>query len=121
MPGENLRFPYLTTSDLLEEYLIRVPYAVNSECFVTGTDGECPFLLPVKPLFPIEVRASAADDIPLSSDVSAVTLYPQGATITREIPFEAPAGQHELILTDLENTLAGGFIDKTNLAPRPGS
>lgn len=42
-----------------------------------------------------------AEDIPLRSDVSAVTMYPQGATITREIPFDAPAGQHDLILTDL--------------------
>ena len=42
-----------------------------------------------------------ADDIPLTSDVSAVTLYPQGATIIREVPFTAPAGRHDLILTDL--------------------
>ncbi|RKF16310.1 mucoidy inhibitor MuiA family protein [Roseovarius spongiae] len=42
-----------------------------------------------------------AEDIPLGSDVSAVTLYPQGATITREAPFAAPAGRHALILTDL--------------------
>ncbi|WP_299848223.1 DUF4139 domain-containing protein [uncultured Roseovarius sp.] len=45
-----------------------------------------------------------ADDIPLTSDVKSVTLYPQGATVTREIPFEAAAGQHDLILTDLPQT-----------------
>lgn len=42
-----------------------------------------------------------ADDIALSSSVSAVTLYPQGATVTREVTFSAPAGQHDLILADL--------------------
>ncbi|SEK71901.1 conserved hypothetical protein [Roseovarius azorensis] len=42
-----------------------------------------------------------AGDIPLTSRVSAVTLYPQGATVTREAPFAAPAGQHDLILADL--------------------
>ena len=42
-----------------------------------------------------------AADIPLTSRVSAVTLYPQGATVTREAPFAAPAGQHDLILADL--------------------
>ena len=42
-----------------------------------------------------------ADDIPLSSDVTAVTMYPSGASITREVPFSASAGQHDLILTDL--------------------
>lgn len=42
-----------------------------------------------------------ADDIPLVSEVTGVTLYPDGATITREVPFSAPAGDHQLILTDL--------------------
>jgi uncharacterized protein (TIGR02231 family) len=42
-----------------------------------------------------------ADDIALSSRVSAVTLFPQGATVVREVPFAAPAGEHDLILADL--------------------
>ena len=42
-----------------------------------------------------------ADEITLTSRVSAVTLYPQGAKIVRRVPFEAPAGQHELRLIDL--------------------
>lgn len=54
-----------------------------------------PVLLAILPL-PIW-----AADIPLQSKVSAVTLYPQGATITREVAFSAPVGQHELILADL--------------------
>ncbi|MBE0453729.1 MAG: DUF4139 domain-containing protein [Roseovarius sp.] len=45
--------------------------------------------------------AALADDIPLSSRVSAVTLYPQGASVIREAPFSVPAGAHELILADL--------------------
>lgn len=42
-----------------------------------------------------------AEDIALGSRVSAVTLYPQGATVTREVPFAAPEGAHDLILADL--------------------
>ena len=42
-----------------------------------------------------------ADEIALSSRVTAVTLYPDGATVTREVPFAAPAGAHDLILADL--------------------
>ena len=49
-------------------------------------------------LFPSVVMA---DIIPLTSDVSEVTLYPQGATIVRRVPYVMPAGGHELILTDL--------------------
>jgi len=46
-----------------------------------------------------------ADDIPLRSAVTEATLYPQGATVTRTVAFVAPAGQHDLILTDLpQNT-----------------
>jgi len=45
--------------------------------------------------------AVMADDIPLTSDVSAVTLYPQGATVQRTASFDAAAGQHDLILVDL--------------------
>ncbi|MBK5933485.1 uncharacterized protein (TIGR02231 family) [Rhodovulum imhoffii] len=54
-----------------------------------------PFFLALLPL------PALADDIALNGTVSAVTLYPQGATITREMPFSMPAGQHRLILTDL--------------------
>lgn len=42
-----------------------------------------------------------AEDFALSSDVGAVMLYPQGATITRQVPYSIPAGQHQLVLTDL--------------------
>ncbi|MGR3518695.1 MAG: mucoidy inhibitor MuiA family protein [Roseovarius sp.] len=42
-----------------------------------------------------------ADDLPVTSRVSAATVYPEGATVTREAVFSAPAGEHELILTDL--------------------
>ncbi|KZY46964.1 hypothetical protein A3731_08685 [Roseovarius sp. HI0049] len=45
--------------------------------------------------------AVLAEDIPLVSDVTGVTLYPDGATVTREVPFSAPAGAHQLVLTDL--------------------
>lgn len=45
--------------------------------------------------------AAWAEDIPLKSQVNEVTLYPQGATVVREVAFSAPAGQHDLILTDL--------------------
>ncbi len=42
-----------------------------------------------------------AEDIVLSSDVTDVTVYPQGATVLRETTFDMPAGQHRLILNDL--------------------
>lgn len=49
-------------------------------------------------LFP---TALLAETYQLESEVTAATLYPQGATILREVPFEIPAGQHEFVIGDL--------------------
>ncbi|MBL3584913.1 DUF4139 domain-containing protein [Rhodovulum sulfidophilum] len=45
-----------------------------------------------------------ADDILVSSRVEAVTLFPDGAAVTRSADFELPAGTHRLILADLPRT-----------------
>jgi len=45
--------------------------------------------------------SALAEDFRLPSRVSAVTLYPQGASVTREATFSVPAGAHDLILADL--------------------
>ena len=38
-----------------------------------------------------------ADTIPATSRITAVTVYPEGAKLTREVTFTAPtAGTHEL-------------------------
>ena len=49
-------------------------------------------------LFP---GAALADTIVASSQVTAVTIYPQGALITREVTFTAPAGRHEVLVSDM--------------------
>jgi uncharacterized protein (TIGR02231 family) len=71
-----------------------------------------------------------ADEIALSSRMSAVTLYPEGATITREVSFTAPAGAYDLILADLprgtplasarvsvEGARMGGITTRTDYVP----
>lgn len=83
----------------------------------------------VLPLASLALPAMA-EDIALSSRVSAVTLYPQGATVTREVAFSAPAGQHDLILADLpqgtplasvrvavEGARMGGLITRDDYVP----
>lgn len=42
-----------------------------------------------------------ADTIPATSRITSVTIYPQGAEVTREVTFSAPKGVHDLIVTDL--------------------
>lgn len=42
-----------------------------------------------------------ADEVPVTSQVTAAELYPQSAKITRLVPFELSAGSHELQIQDL--------------------
>jgi uncharacterized protein (TIGR02231 family) len=59
-----------------------------------------------------------ADTIPAASRITAVTVYPEGAKLTREVTFTAPAaGSHELLVTDLPGQSESGLIQ---LAPGDG-
>jgi hypothetical protein len=65
LPGVGMKYPYLTTSDFLEPYLIQMEYQMNKDHFFTGNpinfidpnreqmnyDMDPHFLLPLKPLF----------------------------------------------------------------------
>ena len=42
-----------------------------------------------------------AETIMAQSKITAVTVYPQGAMLTRRVEFSAPAGLHDLLITDL--------------------
>lgn len=42
-----------------------------------------------------------SEEIVLNGKVTDVTMYPEGALVVRNIPFQAEAGQHELIVTGL--------------------
>lgn len=59
-----------------------------------------------------------ADTIAATSRITAVTVYPDGAKLTREVGFSAPtAGVHELLITDLPADSQPGLI---RLAPSEG-
>jgi len=52
-------------------------------------------------LISLIASGALADDFTLDSNVSAVTVYGQGATITRSMHFDVPAGQHRLMIADI--------------------
>ena len=59
-----------------------------------------------------------ADTIAAASRITAVTVYPDGAKLTREVSFTAPAaGSHDLLVTDLPMDSDPGLI---RLAPSEG-
>ena len=55
-----------------------------------------------------------ADQIFATSKITAVTIYPQGAQVTRDVTFTAPAGAHDLLITDLPANTAPDLIRLTS-------
>jgi uncharacterized protein (TIGR02231 family) len=59
-----------------------------------------------------------ADVLPATSRITAVTVYPEGAKLTREVTFTAPTpGTHDLLVTDLPADSDPGLIQ---IAPGEG-
>ncbi|KPA23317.1 hypothetical protein shim_05120 [Shimia sp. SK013] len=62
-----------------------------------------------KPIFAAAIFLIAsplwADTIPLSAPVTAATLYSNGATLTRTAPLSAPAGDHDILITNLPESI----------------
>ncbi len=51
IPSWNIEHPYLVMNDLLEEYLIELPYNINTRAFITCSMENSQYLLPIKPLY----------------------------------------------------------------------
>lgn len=51
-----------------------------------------------------------ADQILATSHITAVTVFPQGAQVTRDVSFFATAGQHDLLITDMPAETAPDLI-----------
>ncbi len=51
--------------------------------------------------------AAMAETFTLESKIAEVTVYPQGASITRTVAFDLPAGRHQLIIPDIPDDIRG--------------
>ena len=54
--------------------------------------------------------AAQAETILATSQITAVTVYPDGAEVSRVVRFDAPAGTHEVLITDLPAETAPGLL-----------
>ena len=63
-----------------------------------------PLVLPLPLVFPL---AALAEDFSVSGAIGGVTVYPDGASITRAIPYSVPAGSHRLIVAEIPEIAAG--------------
>jgi uncharacterized protein (TIGR02231 family) len=69
-----------------------------------------------------------AQDLPVDSTIDAVTVYPQGALVTRRVPFSVQAGASTILIPDLPSGidtsslriegLEGGFLEIRSVETR---
>ena len=55
-----------------------------------------------------------ADTVVATSRVTAVTIYPEGAEVTRAVAFTAPQGAHEVLVMDLPGDAVPGLMRVTS-------
>lgn len=60
-------------------------------------------------LLALGANTAMADTFNYESDVVAALVYPQGATVTRLVSFDLPAGRHQLVLTNVPE----GFVEES--------
>lgn len=46
--SQSVRYPFVTTEDFLEDYLVEMPFNINNAKFYTGFSGDFKYLLPIK-------------------------------------------------------------------------
>lgn len=95
LPGDmGVDYPYLTTFDLLEDKIVKVPGNIDVENFYTLFDGESKYLLPLKRLFfdffNIE-DLDRADDRSMRKPVEITTDRAGKITVTVNMPIEDAA------------------------------
>lgn len=101
LPGVNIQYPYLTVSDFLEPYLIRLVYPINNDLFFDGNvntevgDDSKGFILPLKKQF---FDYFNSDDLVSSSENKPKVEMVQGAAGSVKVILRIPiAKQGEYI------------------------
>lgn len=128
LPGSHIIYPHLLVSDLLEPYLIRVPYALDDQKFIYNIekgDESQGYLLPLKPAF--FKYFSIEDLLPGGKvELSAVVLSGGSVQVTLKIPvakagekipfqriYDAPAEMSEVQIAPSPEKNRGVIVDTT--------
>jgi uncharacterized protein (TIGR02231 family) len=104
-------FIFLTPKDLLS---VRVLPLVSPDGWLQGSATRQEVFMRALYAFALLLPCPAlADTIAVQSRVTDVTVYPYGAEVTRQITFTAPAGRHDLLVTDLPAETPADMIRMT--------
>jgi len=83
-------YPFLTTGDFLEDYLMEMPFKINRSKFFTGVGGDFKFLLPVKKEY---FNFFDFDDLKRNLEIKA---SPDQVTVTLKVPIRNKKGIREV-------------------------
>jgi hypothetical protein len=124
--NEGFYYPWLTTSDFLEPYLVRVPFQLNEACFFTGyntaKENRKGYLLPLTKDF---FEFFDAEDLTNGKVRFEITPSSLGVRVTLQIPIKGAAKstlkeyityEREYVLLDTEPNLTeneGAIVEHT--------
>lgn len=97
LPGLNIKYPYLTVSDFLEPYLIRLVYPINKEKYFDGNlkieigNDSKGYLLPLKKYF---FEYFNSEDLINSSDRNPKIELIQGGQNSVKVILKIPVAKH---------------------------
>lgn len=90
LPGQGITYPYLSTNDFLEDYLIRLPYEIDDAHFLTCNTikdkDDVAYLLPLKPQY-FEYFAADLTDLQKHLSIQKrVSIHATAIEVTLKIP-----------------------------------
>lgn len=80
--GMGVKYPFLIWSDFLEDKIIKVPYKVDNNRFITATNGDAQFLLPLRREF---FKYFEITDV---SNILTITVHDKSVDVTLRIPIK---------------------------------
>lgn len=86
-------YPFLTTGDFLEDYLMEMPFKINRNKFFTGVGGDFKFLLPVKKEY---FNFFDFEDLKRNLEINA---SPGQVVVTLKVPIKNKKGVREITFT----------------------
>ncbi|RZM24316.1 MAG: hypothetical protein EOO88_23260, partial [Pedobacter sp.] len=93
--GDSLtvNYPFLTTSDFLEDYLMEMPFKINRGKFFTGSGGDFKYLLPIKKQY---FNFFSFEDLKKNLNIQTNS---EGISVTLKVPIRNKKGIREIPFT----------------------
>lgn len=103
--GTAVTYPFITTEDLLEDFLLEVPYNINSGKFFSGFRGDFKYLLPVKKAY---FNFFTFDDL---KNALNITVTNGVVKVMLKIPIKNKKGSKEILFSKEYEKPKGTIIE----------